>query len=278
METTLTAGAFLYWPWPSLSALPSNTSSLYPPYPVRFISNTSRLSLSLLFASLAVLLRPTSIITFLLLLTQSLSPSLLLHALIIGPTTLLAVLVLDTLYFHRPTFPPLNFLKFNLLDELSVFYGAMPWHYYLTQGLPILLTTYLPSALHGLWTHKVPLYGSVVAGVVALFSLIKHKEVRFISPLSPLLLVFAGYSISRLSRRMKRIVLPGAVLFNLALAYYFTRVHGAGVISVMHFLREDTPRNGSLGFLMPCYSTPWQVYLQRPDIDVWKLSCDPPLT
>jgi phosphatidylinositol glycan class B len=33
-----------------------------------------------------------------------------------------------------------------------------------------------------------------------------------------------------------------------------------------------------VGFLMPCYSTPWQTYLQRPDVNAWKLSCDPPLT
>jgi len=109
------------------------------------------------------------------------------------------------------------------------------------------------------------------------FSAITHKEVRFISPLSPLVLVFAGFSISRLSRRMKRILLPIIVLVNVALAYYVTRVHQAGVISVMHYLREDIPINGSVGFLMPCYSTPWQIYLQRPDVDAWKLTCEPPL-
>jgi hypothetical protein len=77
---------------------------------------------------------------------------------------------------------------------------------------------------------------------------------------------------------MKRYLIPGIILVNAGAAYYLTRVHQSGVISVMHHLRNDIPQNGSVGFLMPCYSTPWQVYLQRSDVDAWKLSCDPPLT
>jgi GPI mannosyltransferase 3 len=236
------------------------------------------ISISLILASFAVLLRPTSVITFLLLLPQSFSPTLLLHAIIIGPTALMVSVVLDTLYFHRPTFPAWNFIRFNFVEELSVFYGSMSPHYYLSQGLPILLTTYLPFSIHGLSSFLVSIYTLVIGGVILAFSCIAHKEVRFISPLSPLLLVFAGYSISRLPKRIKRLVLPAMLLVNAGLAYYTTRVHQSGVINVIHHLRNDVPKNGSLGFLMPCYSTPWQNYLHRPDINAWKLSCDPPLT
>lgn len=159
-----------------------------------------------------------------------------------------------------------------------MFYGSMAPHYYLSQGLPMILTTYLPFSIHGLCSYPVSIYTLVVGGVILAFSCIAHKEARFISPLSPLLLVFAGHSISRLPKRMKRFVIPAILLVNAGLAYYTTRVHQSGVISVMHHLRNDVPRNGSLGFLMPCYSTPWQIYLQRPDVNAWKLSCDPPLT
>src|SRR5690348_4590845 len=107
----------------------------------------------MILASLAVLLRPTSIITFLLLLPFTISSNLVLHAVVIGPTTLLSTIVLDTLYFRRPTFPAWNFLKFNYLQDISIFYGSMAKHYYFTQGLPILLTTFLPFAMHGLTVH-----------------------------------------------------------------------------------------------------------------------------
>ena len=224
------------------------------------------ISASLIMASFAVILRPTSIITFILLLPQSFSPTLLLHAIIIGPTALLFSIVLDTWYFHRPIFPAWNFIRFNFVEDLSTFYGSMSWHYYLSQGLPLLLTTYLPFSIHGLLLYPFSIYTLVTCGVILAFSCIAHKEARFISPLSPLLLVFAGYSISRLPKRMKRFILPAIILVNTGLAYYTTRVHQSGVISVIHHL------------LMPCYSTPWQSYLQRPDVDAWKLSCDPPLS
>jgi phosphatidylinositol glycan class B len=185
---------------------------------------------------------------------------------------------LDIWYFYHPTFPAWNFIRFNLVQDLSAFYGSMPWHYYLSQGLPMILTTYLPFSLHGLSSYILSIYTLLITGVILAFSCIAHKEARFISPLSPLLLVFAGYSISRLPKRIKRYLLPAIVVVNAGLAYYATRVHQSGVIHVMHHLRHDIPRNGSVGFLMPCYSTPWQIYLQRPDVDAWKLSCDPPLT
>src|SRR5277367_624826 len=97
-------------------------------------ANLSNISISLILASLAVLLRPTSIITCLLLLPSSFSLTLFLRAIIIGPTTLIVSIALDTLYFRRPTFPAWNFIQFNFLEELSVFYGSMSWHYYLSQG------------------------------------------------------------------------------------------------------------------------------------------------
>ena len=142
----------------------------------------------------------------------------------------------------------------------------------------MLLTTNLPFCLHGLASYPISIYTFVIGGVIVAFSAIAHKEARFISPLSPLLLVFAAYSVSRLPKRIKRVILPAIVIINAGLAYYATRIHQSGVIRVMHHLRNDIPKNGSAGFLMPCYSTPWQTYLQRPDVNAWKLSCDPPLT
>jgi len=232
----------------------------------------------MILASLAVLLRPTSIITFLLLLPFSLSKNLLLHAIVIGPTTLLSTLTLDTWYFRRPTLPAWNFLKFNLLHDISVFYGTMAWHYYFTQGLPLLLATFLPFTVHGLVSHLRTPFTVLLVGIVLAFSCIGHKEVRFLSPLTPLLLTLSGYSISRLPKSLRTYaVVPGVLLLHLSAAYYVTRIHQVGVIDVMHYLRTTTPQHSSVGFLMPCYSTPWQSYLQRPDLELWKLSCDPPL-
>ncbi|KAF2018151.1 glycosyltransferase family 22 protein [Aaosphaeria arxii CBS 175.79] len=55
------------------------------------------------------------------------------------------------LYYEAWTFPPLRFLYFNIAQSLAVFYGKNRPDYYLTEGLPLLLTTALPFALVGTW-------------------------------------------------------------------------------------------------------------------------------
>src|SRR5277367_3954342 len=62
----------------------------------------------------------------------------------------------DRLYYGQWTFPPLRFLYFNIAQSLSVFYGRNDWHYYLSQGYPLLLTTALPFALLGLYQSLFP--------------------------------------------------------------------------------------------------------------------------
>lgn len=68
----------------------------------------------------------------------------------------LLVLTLDLCL--TPSSPPpisqwvlvqLNFLKFNVLQNLATFYGSHPWHWYFTQGLPVILGPHLPFFIHG---------------------------------------------------------------------------------------------------------------------------------
>lgn len=90
-----------------------------------------------------------------------------------------------------------------------MFYGSNDWHYYLSQGLPLLLTTYLPFALIGLWKatslnegdgQRLPTIAAsirtqlvfMILSMIATLSLITHKEVRFIYPLLPLLHIIAA--------------------------------------------------------------------------------------
>ncbi|EMP38967.1 GPI mannosyltransferase 3 [Chelonia mydas] len=53
------------------------------------------------------------------------------------------------LYSSRWILVQLKFLKFNVLQNLGTFYGSHPWHWYLTQGLPVILGTHLPFFIHG---------------------------------------------------------------------------------------------------------------------------------
>lgn len=54
----------------------------------------------------------------------------------------------DSYFYGRFTFVPLNFFTFNVLKNISTFYGDHEWHWYLTNALPSLLgILILPTAL-----------------------------------------------------------------------------------------------------------------------------------
>lgn len=211
----------------------------------------------------------------------------------------------DTLYYGRFTFTPFNFVLTNL-SSVSLFYGSSPWHYYLTQGLPILCTTALPFAAHGIWLsigpQGTPASGHLVGLLlwsIGIYSLAGHKEWRFLHPLLPLLHLFAAKSLVDLYHRAiayrtprgqnKRVpMLPVKtlhfclLLLNIPALVYLMIFHSRAQIDVIHYFRsfpEDDVH--SVGFLMPCHSTPWQAYLHKPTWSdsqrFWALGCEPPL-
>lgn len=188
------------------------------------------------------------------------------------------------------------------LSSVSLFYGANPWHYYWLQGLPIVCTTALPFALHCIWrvasrnypSHSLSTACGCIIWTVAVYSLAGHKEWRFIHPLLPLLHVVASKSMVDLSKVSLRRRAPGKfhlpirsayftfTLLNLVGIAYVVLFHCTAQITVMGYLRSlPTHELQSIGFLMPCHSTPWQAYLHRIELSdpgrFWALGCEPPL-
>lgn len=47
--------------------------------------------------------------------------------------------LLDSICHGSLVVTPYEFFKFNLLQNLSGFYGVQPWHWYLSSGLPSIL-------------------------------------------------------------------------------------------------------------------------------------------
>lgn len=223
----------------------------------------------------------------------------------------------DRLFYGFWTFPPLRFLYFNIAQSLAVFYGRNDWHYYASQGYPLLLTTLLLPALIGLYrtlrtrtstvADRLQTEIRVQLAVVCLLmpfvlSLISHKEVRFIYPLLPSLHILAApplvqFFYPALSSRSsvytpQRLTLLFLVVANLVIGIYTTVYHASGVVNVLDYLRHQHEVHGSsagssldsqsqsgitAGFLMPCHSTPWRSHLVYPTIDAWALSCEPPV-
>jgi GPI mannosyltransferase 3 len=177
----------------------------------------------------------------------------------------------------------------------------------MTEGLPLLLTTYLPFSvvtvshflcyvvlpecritLFRYHTNALCTLSATIALTVGAFSLISHKEVRFIYPLLPVLHVLATDAVVRFytkhtfSRRFTWNLIP---ILNLMIAIYVSRWHQSGVIDVMGYIRNQhevqLATNSSaittVGFLMPCHSTPWRSHLIYPGIKAWALTCEPPI-
>lgn len=325
LETTLTVAALSHWPWHFLSSSPSPSSTNAKPRPR---INHIKLCTSLTLAALAVVLRPTNALIWLPVVGVTLyrclrvypltiaSPAaiLLREGMLCGDIVVALSVVADRVYFGFWTFPPYNWLNFNISKSLAVFYGRNPWHYYLLQGLPLLCTTSLLFVLQALYAPKstcanqlIPLrtLAATVYTTVLALSIISHKEVRFIYPLLPTLNVLAApyttafFSSSSPSPPPKskakskptlrnKPYLIAALAINALLAGYLSYFHQSAPLSVLSFLRNDylrTHDNPSSNdaselfalFLMPCHSTPWRSHLIHPSLNAYALSCGPPL-
>ncbi|KAK4165432.1 family 22 putative glycosyltransferase [Cladorrhinum sp. PSN259] len=284
VETTLTIAALAYWPWELVGdAKDSKATALQKK------DGVNSLRISLVLAAVAVLLRPTNLFVWLGILTITLtrlnldgkSPIsqstilIIVREIILCGTGVLAVSVAsDRLYFGFWAFPPYQWLYFNISKSLAVFYGQMPWHYYLLQGIPLLTTTFLPFTLVGLYkstsnsktlsadqSNILKTLSLTLLTMVGVLSLISHKEVRFIYPLLPILHILAAPYITLfftapaqptadqakppshapITLRHK-FSLVNILSLNLVLAGYLSIFHQPAPISVLTFLRNEFER------------------------------------
>ncbi|OIW33678.1 hypothetical protein CONLIGDRAFT_610521 [Coniochaeta ligniaria NRRL 30616] len=291
VETTLTIAALYHWPWEIVGDEKENKQAA-----LQQRSSVTSLRVSLVLAAIAVLLRPTNLFIWLAVLTltltrftldgvsplrQSTLVVLVREAIVCGSAVLAASVISDRLYFGFWTFPPYKWLYFNVSQSLAVFYGQMPWHYYLSQGLPLLSTTFLPFVLIGLYratvsppstsalqSNTLKTLSFAVLTTVGTLSLISHKEVRFIYPLLPVLHVLAAPYIASFfttppsppspsppspttpsqtpttptTTLRHKLSLANILSINLLLATYLSTLHQPAPISATTFLRHEFER------------------------------------
>lgn len=178
-------------------------------------------------------------------------------------------------------FTPYLFFKTNVINNISLFYGVHTWHWYLSQGIPFILTSYLPVYIYGLYCiYQTPtiykriktlIYLSI--WVIFIYSLLPHKEFRFIFPIVPIFLMISAYGLQRIPKWRNRILLF-LTITQLPMALYTTVWHQRGVMDVMQWLR--TQPTSSISILMPCHSTPYYSILHK-NTPIWFLTCEPPL-
>ncbi|VDB82731.1 unnamed protein product [Peniophora sp. CBMAI 1063] len=284
LETTLTTTALAHFPWDSINIKPW------------------KLRRCLAFAALACMVRVTNAILWVFLAPlllwrirkqPSLCVGLIRDALLIGLGALALLIALDSAYYGKLTVTPLSFLETNA-SSVSLFYGNAAWHYYTTQALPVLLGPALPFFVSGVWSvikegdlrPKQAL--AFILWVTTAYSFFGHKEWRFLHPVLPMMhVISAKYVVDSYHARTPAGLRQGIAIrpahfivlsTAIPLVFYASLFHSSAQISVMEYLRAlPESRLHSVGFLMPCHSTPGQSHLHKPSLEVWALGCEPPL-
>ncbi|KAK0549103.1 glycosylphosphatidylinositol anchor biosynthesis [Tilletia horrida] len=184
---------------------------------------------SLAFMGFAFIVRPTSAIMSIYLgldlilfnAPRAALPSLLIQTLIVGSAILSWQTLLDSWFYGRLTVTALAFLQVNVLggSPVSLFYGAQPLHYYLTQGLPVIATALTPWVVTG-WavcltgagarglsnlreSSTLALLARASLWVTLCMSALGHKEWRFLQQLGPIWILFAAVIVSQQAHERK---------------------------------------------------------------------------
>ena len=204
-----------------------------------------------------------------------------------------ALVGLDS-YFHGSLIiTPWEFLKVNVLEEIGSFYGTHPWYWYFSSGLPAILgigiVPFFLSVFAAIksWDDIKNRQVLLISIIITIFtySLLPHKEFRFLLQILPLCLYCIAQFLSEWSRNKSAMViwLVAIVIFisNAVPAGYLGVVHQQGTIRVMPKLaqianeyRTDNGQQAKIFFMMPCHSTPYYSHIHT-NISMRFLTCEP---
>ncbi|KAM3259147.1 hypothetical protein ACQJBY_050751 [Aegilops geniculata] len=265
LETVLTVAGLYYW---FIAIESSKEISVIPKQQAASYQSPHSRKVALLIAALACAIRPTSAITW---------------AIVLAATTFL-----DWWMYGSRVIVPLNFLKFNLFSSGGDYYGTHVFHWYFTQGFPSMIWTSLPLSVFGVIKSREWRLSGLIAWVLGVYSILGHKEFRFVLPVLPLALMFSGYFLAAMSqfkgknlhgkRHFSRLQLSVILLIitNIPMALYMSLCHQRGTEDVMFYLLKEA-HNGSVKgvlFLMPCHSTPYYSTLHS-SLPMRFLDCTP---
>ena len=116
-------------------------------------------------------------------------------------STIILSAPIDSYFWMRYLWPEGEVLLFNTVENRSSEWGVMPFHWYFTSALPKSLHTCIPlitigllipgqsgrNELKNIWYYLFP-----IISFLSLYSLLPHKELRFVFPSLPLFTLAAA--------------------------------------------------------------------------------------
>ena len=175
-------------------------------------------------------------------------------------------IAIDSLVFGKLTWTAFNFVKFNVIEDKSAQYGIYNPSWYFTAGIPLILLTWYPFFLAGIYYAFKK--GCLREQFLLIFfetlvlSINPHKEDRFLMKVIPFTIYLAGIGLKNLYVSSKEkiktsVVLKVLIFINLFFFIYSGMIDKRGSIDVMHHLREHGKEIKSLYMLTECHRTPY---------------------
>lgn len=148
-----------------------------------------------------------------------------------------------------------------------------------------MIWTFLPFSVFGIIKSREWRLSGLIAWVLGVYSILGHKEFRFVLPVLPLALMFSGYCLAAMSqfkgktkRHFSRLQLSVTflVITNVPMTLYMSLLHQRGTEDVMFYLSNEAHDGRVKGvlFLMPCHSTPYYSTLHS-NLPMRFLDCTP---
>ena len=77
--------------------------------------------------------------------------------------------IIDRIFYGKWEYVQLNFLQFNVLSDMGAIYGTHPWHWYLSQGLAVILGVQMFPLVLAIRKGLEPAVIGVMAWTVAVY-------------------------------------------------------------------------------------------------------------
>lgn len=95
---------------------------------------------------------------------------------------LLLSVVVDWMCYGKLVNVYYNFLEFNFLSDLGSFYGTHPWHWYLSQGLVVLLGSHIFPLLYAARKGIEPYFVAVIAWTILIYRYVGAMSLFYFFP------------------------------------------------------------------------------------------------
>ncbi|XP_014473072.1 PREDICTED: GPI mannosyltransferase 3 [Dinoponera quadriceps] len=211
----------------------------------------------------------------------------------IGCACFVISVLIDSICYGTLVVTPWKFFRVNVLGDIGSVYGTQHALWYIFAGLPVLLGLYCVPFLLAAWRilrHIVHFQRETIMLVaigwtLTVYSLLPHKEFRFVLPLLPLFIYTSSactYRLPKVTEFARKTALALLVFSNVMPGLYFSLIHQRGALDAMGLLRDEiaraspTSRPTDTLILTPCHATPLYSHLHV-NASVRFLTCEPNL-